>query len=244
MIFRRKADLQQLQILLEGSPLPEPRPIHQRECPSDLLHLNNTVMSSLDLKTLGQMPYEERTIRDRIYSDYLKKSGPLTNTELGKMAAENPHFSKVTADALEKDIDRFVKHYEHLGIIARIKGKIEWSPQTAGSQGQAVRETTVELSDPSSPDSRHEEVQRLIRGMANGTITIRDKSPHKELNRVKGEILDEFMADIDLYNTHGHELFISNILEARIFNTALKLRAYGFIEEKKEQPQQAHESKE
>ena len=182
------------------------------------------------------MPLEERTIRDRIYSDFIKKFGPLTNSELNKKAAEHPHFRKMTAGALEKDIDRFVRHYEYLEIAKRNRGKIEWLPQETTRQGQSTSEAVTEPTVPSSPEFRHETVQKLIRGMANGTITLRDKSPHKELNRIKGEIYDEFMADIDLYNAHGTDLAISGILETRIFNNALKLRAYGFMEEKKHQP--------
>jgi hypothetical protein len=41
------------------------------------------------------------------------------------------------------------------------------------------------------------------------------------------------MADIDLYNSHVYEWSIAGILETRIFNTAMKLRAFGFIEETK-----------
>jgi hypothetical protein len=178
------------------------------------------------------MPLEERTIRDRIYSDFLKEHGALTNSELNKKAAEHPHFREMSADALEKDIDRFVTHYKYLGIVERNEGKIEWLPRDTKRQGQPTSEVRTEPTVPGSRESRHEAVQKLMRGMANGTIILKDKSPHKELNRVKGEIYDEFMRDIDLYNAYGKSLGVSDILETRIYNTALKLRAYGFMEEK------------
>jgi len=182
------------------------------------------------------MPLEERTIRDRIYSDFIKEFGPLTNSELFEKAAKHPHFREMNSDGLEKDVDRFVTHYKYLKIVERVDGKIKWLPQEIKGHGRSPSEAGTEPNIPSSPESRHETVQKLIRGMANGTITLRDKSPHKELNRKKGRIYDEFMADIELYNEQKNNLAISGILETHIFNTALKLRAYGFIEEKTEQP--------
>ncbi|HEV2139386.1 MAG TPA: hypothetical protein VGR53_11150 [Nitrososphaerales archaeon] len=182
------------------------------------------------------MSLSKRTVRDRDYSEILKKYGPLSNADLCKKATEHPHFNKVTAAAIEKDIDRFVKHYENLGIITRKNGRIEWLLQPTIALSQPKPEMTIEPTGSLPSDSQHETVQRLLRGMADGSITLRDKSPHRELNRIKGEIFDEFMADIDLYNYHKHEWPFSGILETRIFNTAIKLRAYGFIEEKEEQP--------
>lgn len=198
-------------------------------------------MLSLNIKGQGQMAIEQRTMRDRDYSEILKKFGPLSNTDLGKKVAEHPHFSKLTASAIEKDIDRFVKHYENLGIVIRKNGRVEWLPPPAAIQGQPKQES-VKPFEPTPADSQHEAVQRLLRGMADGSITIRDKSPHKELNRIKGEILDDFMKDIDLYNYHRGEWPISGFLEMRIFSTAIKLRAYGFIEEAKQPPSSAQDN--
>jgi hypothetical protein len=50
------------------------------------------------------------------------------------------------------------------------------------------------------------------------------------------------MADIDLYNSHQLGCPFSSTLETRIFNPAIKLRAYGFIEEAKEPPYSATDS--
>jgi len=187
------------------------------------------------LESLGQMPLEERTIKDRIYSDFLRELGPLTNSELKQKASQHPHFREMRDDALEKDVDRFVTHYKTLKIVERIDGKITWLPKQEMRQGQPPNDAGTKPLVLSSRESCHQAVQELIQGMARGTIVLKDKSPHKELNRVKGEIYDGFMRDIDLYNTYGKSLGVSDILETRIYNTALKLRAYGFLEERKEQ---------
>jgi hypothetical protein len=190
------------------------------------------------------MSHLTRTMKDRDYSEILKRLGPLTNSDLAREAAKHPHFTGMTAYAIEKDVDRFVKHYENLGIVARNNGRIEWLPSPVKAQGQSKEEPTARVAK-SSQVSQHEAVTRLIQGMADGSIILREKSPHKELNRVKGEIFDEFMADIDFYNHHGNEGPITWALETRIYNTALKLRAYGFIEkEEQTHSRQSSESSE
>src|SRR5271157_4873676 len=173
------------------------------------------------------MPHLTRTMKDRDYSEILKRLGPLTNSDLTKEAAKHPHFTGLTAYAIEKDIDRFVKHYENLGIVVRNSGRIEWLTPAAKVQARPEVEPPKETASVPS-ETQHEVVTKLLQGMANGTITLRNKSPHKELNRVKGEIFDEFMGDVDFYNLHKNEGPISWALETRIYNTALKLRAYGF----------------
>ncbi|HME19737.1 MAG TPA: hypothetical protein VKF15_08390 [Nitrososphaerales archaeon] len=188
------------------------------------------------------MPPDKRTIRDRDYSELLRRHGPLTNSDLCKKVTEHPHFSKMTTSAIEKDIDRFVVRFEYLKLVARNNGRIEWLPQPAKAQEQVKQEETSESSECPTSYSQHEEVQRLLKGMANGTITLRNKSPHKELNRLKGEIYDKFMADISLYNSNELGYPFSGVLETRIFNTYLKLRAYGFIEETKKPPHSAQNS--
>jgi len=181
------------------------------------------------------MSLSKRTIRDRDYAEILKKYGPLSNSDLCKKAAEHPHFKNLTSSGIEKDIDRFAKHYENLGIVIRNNGRLEWMAQPVKIPAQPKDEMTTQVADSVDSDSQHDAVQTLLRGMSDGSIRLKPKSPFWTLNRIKGEIYDEFMADIDLYNYHRNDLpFISGILETRIFNTAIKLRAYGFLEENKE----------
>jgi hypothetical protein len=189
------------------------------------------------------MPRLPRTIRDRDLSDILKRLGPLTNKDLAKEASQYPHFKGMSEYAIDKTVDRFVKDFEDLDIVKRDRGRIEWLPQTTRAQGQSAKERSVELPNPVRPETQHESVQRLLRGLADGSITLKPKSPHKELNRIKGEIYDKFMADIDNYNTFKNTPLISDTLEKRIFDTALKLRAYGFIEQKEERPQEERSDK-
>jgi hypothetical protein len=62
--------------------------------------------------------------------------------------------------------------------------------------------------------------------MADGAVTLRNKSSHK------GEIFDEFMAEVDFCSLHQNERPISNVTETPMFNASLNLRAYVLIEEK------------
>ena len=182
------------------------------------------------------MPHLSRTIRDRDLSDILKRLGPLTNRDLAREASKYPDFSGLTESAIEKAVDRFVKDYVGLGILVRDRGKVEWLPQSRPQE----RPSPVKNLHPQNAFrqvSQHETVQRFIDGLANGSITFRDKPLQKELRGMKGEIYDELMADIDLYNTFKSTPLISGDLEKRIYETTLKLRAYGFIEEK-ERPDQ------
>lgn len=177
------------------------------------------------------MTLKTRTLRDRDFSEILKKYGSLSNADLSKLAAQYPRFSKMTPGAIEKDVDRFVQHYENLGIIRRASGRVKWLPAEVNAPMQSKSETKAEPTTP-PPESKYKTVQKLVQGLANGSIVLKDKSPHKELNRIKGEIYDKFMADIDLYNTFKDSFGLSDVLVTRIYNTAPKLRAYGFIEEK------------
>jgi hypothetical protein len=178
------------------------------------------------------LPHLPRTIRDRDLSDILRRLGPLTNRDLAKEASKRPHFNGMTDYAIEKAVDRFVKDFEGLGIVVRDRGRIEWLAQTTKSQEQRAKERNAQPQSPTLSETQHETVQKLIQGLANGSITLRDKPLQKELKGMKGEIYDKFMADIDLYNLYKNTPLLSDTLERRIFNTALKLRAYGFIEEK------------
>lgn len=181
------------------------------------------------------MALEKRTTKDMLYSEILKMHGPLSNAELCSKVTEHPHFKNLSQSAIEKDVDRFVKHYQALGIVIRSNGRLEWMTQPAKNPTQPNEEKAVQVAEPFHSDSQHTAVQKLLQGMSDGSITLKAKSPFWALNRIKGEIYDEFMADIDLYNYHRNDLpFISGILETRIFNTAIKLRAYGFLEENKE----------
>lgn len=71
------------------------------------------------------MPFNERTERDRIYIDILKKRGELTNVELRKAASEHPIFKGIKEDTRDKDVDRFVKRGEYLRILTRQGGRIQ-----------------------------------------------------------------------------------------------------------------------
>jgi hypothetical protein len=171
-------------------------------------------------------------MRDRTLSEFLKKFGSMSNADLARKAAEHPHFGKLKPASVDKYVDRFVDHYEYLGILARVNGRLEWLPQSNNISVQSAQEKKVEQVSPALTESVHESVQRLLRGMANGSITLKPKSPFKELNRIKGDLYDELMADIDLYNIYKNTPLISGTFEKRIYNMALKLRTYGFIEEK------------
>jgi hypothetical protein len=178
------------------------------------------------------MPHSLRTMRDRTLSEFLKKFGPMSNADLARKAAEHPHFSKLQPASVDKYVDRFVDHYEYLGILAQVNGRLEWLPQSNSVSVQSAQEKKAEQGSPAPTESVHESVQRLLRGMSNGSITLKPKSPFKELNRIKGDLFDEFMADIDSYNLYKNTPLISSTFEKRIYNMALKLRTYGFIEEK------------
>lgn len=196
------------------------------------------------------MALDKRTARDVLYSEILKTCGPLSNAELCSKAAEHPHFKNLSPNAIEKDVDRFVKHYQGLGILIRNNGRLEWVAQSVKTPDPPVTtpaqpsdEKPAEAVDASDLDFRHEAVQRLVRGMLDGSIRLKPKSPFWILNLSKGEIYDEFMHDIDLYNSHMLDPITSIFVEMRIFNTALKLRVYGFLEEDKEQGHTTQNSK-
>lgn len=178
------------------------------------------------------MTHLSRTKRDRDLSDILKRLGPLTNRDLAKEASKYPDFNGMTDYAIEKTVDRFVKDFVDLGIIVRDRGKIEWLPQTAEAQEHPMQEKKPQPETSFRRETQHETVQRFIQGLANGSIIFRDKPLHKELKGMKGEIYDRFMADLDLYNTFKDTPLISGDLEKRIYETTLKLRAFGFVEEK------------
>ena len=185
----------------------------------------------LDFNQRGQMQRLPRTIRDRDLSDILKRLGSLTNKNLAREASKYPHFSGMSDYAIEKAVDRFVKDYEALGIVVRDGGKIEWVSQASKSQEQHSKENDGQPS-PTSLDVQHETVQNLMQGLANGYITLRDKPLQNELKGMEGRLYDRFMEDIDLYNRYKNTPLISDTLERRVFEMVLKLRAYGFIEER------------
>ena len=185
----------------------------------------------------GQTERIPRQVRDRVLSDILKRLEPLTNSDLAREASKYTPFNKMTDYGVKKSVDRFVKDYEVLGIVVRDRGKIDWMPQAVKPREEPSQENSTQAESPSPPETQHEVVQRFIQDLANGSITLRDKPLQKELRGVKGEIYDEFMEDIDLYNAHKHEWPISMALERRIYSTLLKLRAFGCIEDKKEQLQ-------
>jgi hypothetical protein len=198
---------------------------------------------SSDFKEQRQLPYTEgqteripRQVRDRVLSDILKRLEPLTNSDLAREASKYPPFNKMTEYGVKKSVDRFVKDYEALGVVVRDRGKIDWMPQTTKPREEPPQERNTQPESPSSPKTQHEVVQKFIQDLASGSITFRDKPLQKELGWNKGEFYDEVMKDIDLYNAHKHEWPFSGILERRVYDSILKLRAFGCIEEKKEHP--------
>jgi len=198
---------------------------------------------SPDFKEQRQLPHPEgqteripRQVRDRVLSDILMRLGPLTNVDLAKEASKYPRFNKMTEYGVKKAVDRFVKDYEVLGIVVHDRGKIDWMPQATKPREELAQERNTHPESPPGPETQHEVVQRFIQDLANGSITLRDKPLQKELRGSKGEIYDEFMADIELYNAHKHEWPFSAALERRVYDSILKLRAFGCIEEKKERP--------
>lgn len=70
------------------------------------------------------MPYNERTERDRVYIQLLKRHGEMTNVELRKASADHVLFKQLTDEARDKDVDRFVTRGEYLGIITKNGGNI------------------------------------------------------------------------------------------------------------------------
>lgn len=175
-------------------------------------------------------------------SEFLKKFGPMSNADLARKAAEHPHFSKLKPASVDKYVDRFVDHYEYLGILARVNGRLEWLPQASKPQEEPSQEKNAESHNPTQRDIQHETVQKLIRDMAEGNTKFRDKPLQKELRGMKGKLYDEFMRDIDLYNRYKNTPLISDEFERRVFEMALKFRAYGFIEEKESTHLDQHEN--
>jgi len=195
---------------------------------------------SSDFKEQGQLPHPEgqteripRQVRDRVLSDILMKRGPLTNSDLAKEAWKYPRFNKMTEYGVKKAVERFVKDYEVLGVVVHNRGKIDWMPQATKPKEEPPQEKYTRPETPSIPETQYQVVQKFIQDLASGSITFRDKPVQKELRWNKGEFYDEVMKDIDLYNAHKHEWPFSGILERRVYDSILKLRAFGCIEEKK-----------
>ena len=79
------------------------------------------------------MPHDKRTERERVYIDILKKRGALTNTELRKTATDYPIFKTIDKDALDKDVDRFVRRGQYTGILTSQGGRIQLLPAPTGT---------------------------------------------------------------------------------------------------------------
>ncbi|HEV2137662.1 MAG TPA: hypothetical protein VGR53_02355 [Nitrososphaerales archaeon] len=99
-------------------------------CPTgnvDLLNapIGESYYMSPNFRKWGQVRFNERTERDRVYIDILKKRGNLTNVELQKAASEYPVFKEIKDYTRDKDVDIFVKRGEYLGILTRQSGKIQ-----------------------------------------------------------------------------------------------------------------------
>ena len=194
---------------------------------------------SLDFKEQRQLSHPEgqkeripRQVRDRVLSDILKRLEPLTNSDLAMEASKYPPFNKMTEYGVKKSVDRFVRDYEALGVVVRDRGKIDWMPQATKPREEPPQERDTRPESPSLPGTQYEVVQKFILDLANGDITFRDKPLQKELRGSKGEIYDEVMKDVELYNAHKHEWPFSGALERRVYDDILKLRAFGCIEEK------------
>jgi hypothetical protein len=72
------------------------------------------------------MTLSDRTMRDMVYKDILKRLGPLSTKELAKEAHSNPNFRSMNLVAIEKDALRFAQHYDVLEVIVRKDGKLHW----------------------------------------------------------------------------------------------------------------------
>lgn len=178
------------------------------------------------------MPRLSRTTRDRVLSDILKRLGPLTNKDLADEAENYPVFKGMSGYSVQKAITRFLKDFEELEIVTRDRGKIVWLPVDTESQKGPTVAKVGEPKGPTLARTQRDTVLWLIQGIANGSISFRDKPLQKELKGMKGEIYDELMGEIYEYNKFRTTPLISDTLEKRIFDTALKLRAYGFLEVK------------
>jgi hypothetical protein len=80
------------------------------------------------------MPKSARTIKDLVYKDILLRDGALSNSELAREALKHPNFRKTEFSAIEKDVDRFVKHYEAIGVLTKQDGKLRWLPLSSHPQ--------------------------------------------------------------------------------------------------------------
>ncbi len=80
---------------------------------------------SPNLETLGQVSFDKRTERERVYIQILKMRGDLTNVELRKAALGFPLFKGMDEATCDKYVDRFVEHGEYLGILSRQGRKIQ-----------------------------------------------------------------------------------------------------------------------
>ena len=85
------------------------------------------------------MTLDKRTEKDRIYATILTERGPLTNAQLRKIASESSVFSDKDNDAMEKDVDRFVRHYVTMGILSRSNGKLHWLTSSTPPNTNAPR---------------------------------------------------------------------------------------------------------
>ncbi len=81
------------------------------------------------------MPQQARTARDRLYFETIRNHGELSNTELRKYASESSIFKDISSDAIEKDVDRFVKYALRVGLLAVIDGKLQF-PSTPRTQSK------------------------------------------------------------------------------------------------------------
>jgi hypothetical protein len=73
------------------------------------------------------MSLDQRTEKDRIYYDILRKHGELTNTQLRNLASKSSIFENLSEEAMDKDVDRFIARNERMALLTRKNGKLQFA---------------------------------------------------------------------------------------------------------------------